>query len=565
MSQTNRKRLRAVAYCRTSGEGQRDNTSIGTQMDQIKSFCDQNEWHLGRCYIDQCKTGSKIAGRDEFQRMMKDAANGRFDIVVAFDISRFARDGFDILGSSQSLKRDFEVDVVDTKGQYDTRDHRKVLQNFLFAGVSEHERLSIMERTQGGRIARAREGKPWSGSPPVGRAWDKERQAWYVDDKGHRLAEMLQRYLDGEGTAALGREYGFRADKVSGWVHHGQLSGDYKAHFHCPDLGIKLDVPVPGMPEVVSNSLLKKVKARLYHNQRNSRTDIKSYLLSGFIRCELCGLALSGQTSTRTKYYRHVGCECKFTSVRADQVEPTVLDFLYGSFLDKPTFEEALKRALPSDEDRKVLEKDHSRTEKKLVKNKVETGRLVDAIAKGVDANLLISKQEELKAEREALVKRLQELSEEIAAQPDVEHARAVASDIRTLLYLEHGEKDWRKLSYEEIKRFLLFLFGEKTRKSTQGIFVSKDENGSVLITFRGHVDFHHILANGRPMSDTFILDSNRINAKIQKDFEREVARIGVKYKTESEESKPFVVKLAGVKALHASPFVFSIVVQRAA
>jgi site-specific DNA recombinase len=77
--------------------------------------------------VDECKTGSKIAGRDEFQRMMRDAANGRFDIVVVFDITRFARDGFDILDSSRTLKRDFGINVVDTKGQYDTRNPRNTL------------------------------------------------------------------------------------------------------------------------------------------------------------------------------------------------------------------------------------------------------------------------------------------------------------------------------------------------------------------------------------------------------------------------------------------------------
>ena len=101
------KPLRAVGYCRTSGEGQRDNTSIPSQKQAIESFCQLERWQHLHHYVDESKTGSKIAGRDDFQRMLRDAANGQFDIVVVCDIDRFARDGFDILGSARTLKREF--------------------------------------------------------------------------------------------------------------------------------------------------------------------------------------------------------------------------------------------------------------------------------------------------------------------------------------------------------------------------------------------------------------------------------------------------------------------------
>ena len=42
----NGKPLRAVGYCRTSGEGQRDNTSIPRQRDAILAFCKLNDWQF---------------------------------------------------------------------------------------------------------------------------------------------------------------------------------------------------------------------------------------------------------------------------------------------------------------------------------------------------------------------------------------------------------------------------------------------------------------------------------------------------------------------------------------
>jgi hypothetical protein len=71
-------------------------------------------------------------------------------------MSRFGRDGLDILNSAKTLKRDFGVDVVDVKGRFDTRDLRRTLTNFVDAGMAESERLSILERTKNGKIARVR-------------------------------------------------------------------------------------------------------------------------------------------------------------------------------------------------------------------------------------------------------------------------------------------------------------------------------------------------------------------------------------------------------------------------
>jgi site-specific DNA recombinase len=110
------KQLRAVGYCRTSGEAQRDNTSIPNQKQSIESFASFQKWKVLKHYVDECKSGSKIAGRHDFQKMMRDAAAGKFDILVVYDITRFGRDGFDILDSARTLRRDFGVDVVATRG-----------------------------------------------------------------------------------------------------------------------------------------------------------------------------------------------------------------------------------------------------------------------------------------------------------------------------------------------------------------------------------------------------------------------------------------------------------------
>ena len=349
---------RAVGYCRTSGEGQRDNTSIPSQKQAIEAFCKRGGLQFVGHYVDECRSGAKVAGRDDFQRLMRDAANSRFDVAVVYQVSRWGRDGADIIESARTLKRDFAIDVVETAGPFDTRSRTNALMNFVGAGVAEHERLTILQRTLGGRIAKAKAGLPWCGNLPVGRAYDEATGKWYVTDQGREIASMLKRYAEGESVTILGNEYARKHGRkfkknyfktwFSKWVHESRLAGPYTVHFKSPDIDLDETVAVPGIPEVVSQSLLAKIKARLRHRKRFHRTDAKQYPLSGFIYCAECGNSLTGQTTTpkmgNLVYYRHDRDECPapWMSVRGERLTEVVLDYLFTFFLDQPAFNKAV-------------------------------------------------------------------------------------------------------------------------------------------------------------------------------------------------------------------------------
>jgi hypothetical protein len=171
------------------------------------------------------------------------------------------------------------------------------------AGVSEHERLSIMERMLGGRIAQPREGKPWCGKFPIGRAWDGQR--WLLSDRGRALAPLLQRYVEGESLTELAPEYGFSsAQLIMRYVRDGQLSAHpYVVEFNTPEIGIEqVKVEVPAIPAVISPQL---VRDRLNHNRTWNKQCLRKYLLSGFLRCAHCGQALTSRTRNGLSYYRH--------------------------------------------------------------------------------------------------------------------------------------------------------------------------------------------------------------------------------------------------------------------
>ncbi|GAG83314.1 unnamed protein product, partial [marine sediment metagenome] len=289
------------------------------QKESIKKFAAYNNWEFLHHYEDESLSGAKTENRNAFNEMIKDAQDKTFNFIVCCDITRFARDGLDILTTAKLLKQ-YDIHVIDAQGSFDTRDHHKVMTNYVFAGMSEAERLSIMGRMIGGRMEKAKQGKLWCPHPPFGREWiktGKHTGYWRISEAGLRLRKALQRYVRGEQLAPLAEEYGFaNAQTISQAVRSSQLSGVYVATFKAKEIDIYSEkIPVPAVPNVISAELEKRVRDRLDHNTHwNKQFANRDYLLSGFVKCAHCGQALKAGTTRKLKkgklveeigYYRH--------------------------------------------------------------------------------------------------------------------------------------------------------------------------------------------------------------------------------------------------------------------
>ena len=113
-------RLRVAAYTRVSSDSE----------DQLNSFAAQNryytelisgkaEWRMVDIYADEGISGTSVAKRDDFQRMMADCRRGLIDQILVKSISRFARNTKDCLQNIRELKElgvnvRFEREGIDT-------------------------------------------------------------------------------------------------------------------------------------------------------------------------------------------------------------------------------------------------------------------------------------------------------------------------------------------------------------------------------------------------------------------------------------------------------------------
>ena len=96
--------MNIAAYCRVSTDKADQLNSLEAQKEFFSEYTKRTGNTLVRLYADEGISGTKIKNRKEFLRMMTDAENGLFDMVVVKDISRFARNTVDLLQNVHKLK-----------------------------------------------------------------------------------------------------------------------------------------------------------------------------------------------------------------------------------------------------------------------------------------------------------------------------------------------------------------------------------------------------------------------------------------------------------------------------
>ena len=82
--------LRVAAYCRVSTDSEDQVNSFIAQMHYYYSFIKQAEnMELVDVYADEGITGTSVAKRDDFNRMIKDCKAGKIDRIYVKSVSRF--------------------------------------------------------------------------------------------------------------------------------------------------------------------------------------------------------------------------------------------------------------------------------------------------------------------------------------------------------------------------------------------------------------------------------------------------------------------------------------------
>src|SRR5512145_1883325 len=93
--------MKAAIYARYSSDHQRD-ASIADQLRVCREFAARQGWTVVQEFTDHAVSGATLL-RSGFQTLMREALNGRFDVVLAEALDRFSRDQEDTAGLFKRL------------------------------------------------------------------------------------------------------------------------------------------------------------------------------------------------------------------------------------------------------------------------------------------------------------------------------------------------------------------------------------------------------------------------------------------------------------------------------
>lgn len=153
--------IRAAIYGRVStADGRQE---VHNQLDELRRFAATQNWDLVAEYVDHESGGH--ADRPEFLRMLADAAQRRFDVLLFWALDRLTREG--ALQTLQYLNRLSDYGVAFRSFREPYIDSCGVFSDAVIAilgTIAKQERARIQERVQAGmdrvRLHGTKSGKP---------------------------------------------------------------------------------------------------------------------------------------------------------------------------------------------------------------------------------------------------------------------------------------------------------------------------------------------------------------------------------------------------------------------
>jgi DNA invertase Pin-like site-specific DNA recombinase len=184
---------RAALYLRVStGEQTTDNQRLA-----LEAACEQRGWQVVAMYADPGVSGAK--GRDErpqFDHMLKDAARGQFNVVMAWSVDRLGRSLLDLVSALQELHA-AKVDLFLHQQALDTTTPAGKAMFGMMGVFAEFERSMIVARVNAG-LARAKSHGTKSGKSSIKAKVEERIRAELA--AGHGILKVASMVGVGSGT-----------------------------------------------------------------------------------------------------------------------------------------------------------------------------------------------------------------------------------------------------------------------------------------------------------------------------------------------------------------------------
>ena len=429
-SMNREKKIKVYTYTRVSTTMQVDGYSLDAQKAKMKAYADYNDYEIVGEYEDAGKSGKSIEGRAQFSQMMEDIKSGKDGVsyVLVFKLSRFGRNAADVLSSLQVMQ-DFGVNLVCVEDGIDSSKDAGKLMISVLSAVAEIERENIRVQTMEGRIQKAREGRWNGGFAPYGYQLvngklvinEEEAEAIRIiyDQYVHTDigANGISKYLENHGIRKIPRQNGknplFDAHLIRlilknpvycGKIAYGRRKTEKVRGTRNEYKLVEQDnyLLADGQHEaIVSEEEWQAAQVKLLAQAKkyehvNRGKDEHTHLLSGILKCPVCGAGMYGNKSIRykkdgTKYkdFYYYGCKhrsmirghkCDYKKqIREELLDDAVAEVIV-KLVSNPKFAAMMQEKINMKVDTVAVDQEITNYEKQLRRNYSVKSKLAEEI-----------------------------------------------------------------------------------------------------------------------------------------------------------------------------------------
>ncbi|MBB6411873.1 recombinase family protein [Mesorhizobium sangaii] len=351
---------RAAVYARFSTELQNEK-STEDQIALCRAYAARNGLAVVAVYEDKARSGSSILGRDALMRLMEAAGQNAFDIVVVEALDRLSRDMADLAGLHKRLSfLDIEIQAV----------HDGIADAVLIGIrglVGQMQREDGAKKVRRGMAGVVRDGRHAGGRaygyrPVLGHPGELE----IVQEEADVIRRIFAAYSAGRAPRDLAGDLnrdGIAPPRGIRWngstingnaqrgvgllfneLYVGRIVWNKVRMVKNPDTGKRVSRPNPkDQWQTKEVAHLRIIEDETWHKAQarkavrvNATSHVKrrpAHLLSGLLRCGVCGSGLSvhdrdktGKTRIRCSAVRESGSCSNRRIIYLPEIEKAVLD-----------------------------------------------------------------------------------------------------------------------------------------------------------------------------------------------------------------------------------------------
>lgn len=426
----------AVIYARYSSHNQKEE-SIEQQVLECTEFAKTNGLNVVEIYADSAVSG-KTDRRTSFQRLLRDAEKGKFQVVIAYKSNRIARNMLNALQYENRLDG-YGIRTLYAKEEFgDTAAGRFALRTMM--NVNQFYSENMAEDIMRGLLDNAAEGKT-NGQLTFGYVRGKDGRYEIQEQEAQVVREIYDRVLGGETFVDIANDLnsrGLRTKRGNYWnkgSFHRMLSNDaYIGVYRYADI-VKYDC----VPPIISKEVFDSMQNFLGNkkNPQGRHRENGEYILTGKLYCGYCkshmvGISGRGKHGDMHYYYvcqkRRTDHDCKKKNVTRDWLEKRIAEITKAAILQDDVIVWIAENAVSFQQQARrsskvgLLEQELSdnKTSQRNIMNAIEAGILtattkdrlleVEANISKIERALALEKTKDVPIEKDRIIYSLEQL-----------------------------------------------------------------------------------------------------------------------------------------------------------